>query len=239
MVPLPAVDMSGGESERSDVEALRVAREEGRATLDGQLSTLDDIDSKALSVFRLNVAVVGVLLSVLSVGAASDVAAAAAILNPVVGAGVGLFVLSAAAAGLTYTAVGQQVGASPAGLVDATDLSERAYLERLVERYAEWIRYNQRTNVRKALLVTLSILGTVAGTLGLGVGVLAAFTGRYVAPAVVALVVLSVLSALTGLPGQLSRLFDGAGEATGTVVTQSLDSRPSGQRTFKGRDREQ
>ncbi|MFC7197459.1 hypothetical protein ACFQL4_27175 [Halosimplex aquaticum] len=69
----PSNGSSGGDD--ADVETLRIAREEARKTLDAQLSTLDDIDAKALSVFRLDVAIVGVLLSALSFAAASDAAA--------------------------------------------------------------------------------------------------------------------------------------------------------------------
>lgn len=224
--------MSEGTSDEPDIEALRAAREEARETLDGQLSTLDDIDAKALSVFRLNVTLVGVLLSALSVAAASDVAATAALVDPVVGTGVALFVLSAATAGLTYTTAGRQVGAGPAGLEDAPDRSERAFLVWLVDSYADWIRYNERTNVRKALLATLSVLGTVAGVLVFGVGILAAVTGELLLPALAAVVALAVLAALANVPGQLRRL------ASERVTHQSLELTTTGQRTFKGGDHE-
>lgn len=231
--------MSDTGAAESDVDVLHVAREEARATLEAQLSTLDDIDEKAVSVFRLNVALVGVLLSALSVAASSDVAVAGALVNPWVGAGVGLFVLSAAAAGLTYTAGGQQVGAGPAGLEAATDRSERAYLTWLVESYADWIRYNERTNRRTALLVTLSILGTVAGALALSVGVVAAFTSRALLPAVLALAGLVALAWLADLHGQIRRLLEGPTEAPGTVAPQGLETPMAGQRTVKGRDRDE
>lgn len=229
--------MARDDPEQPDIEALRIAREEARATLDGQLSTLDDIDEKAVSVFRLNVAIVGVLLSALSFAASSDVAVAAALINPWVGTGVALFVLSGAAAGLTYTAGGQHVGAGPAGLEAATDHSERAYRVWLVESYADWIRYNERSNVRTALLVTVSILGTVAGSLVLGVGVVAAFTGRVLLPALFSLTGLLALAGLADLPGQFRRLLEGPTEAGGAVAPRSLDTPMAGQRTVKGGDR--
>jgi hypothetical protein len=231
--------MAADSPDDADLEALRLAREEARATLDDQLSTIDDVDSKALSVFQLDVTIVGVLLSALSFAAATDAAAVSALLNPGVGAAAGLFVLSAAAAGLTYTTAPQRVGAGPDGLERATELSERAYLRWLVGGYAEWIRSNERTNVRKALLVTLSALGTVAGALALGVGVVAAFFGVLLLPALGALAVLLVLAALAGVPGQLRRLFTGrhtTGATGGTAAPQSLDTPMTGQRTFKGCD---
>lgn len=221
-----------------DVKTLRAAREEAQRTLDAQLSTLDDIDSKAVTVFRLNVALAGLLFSALSFAAASEVAAAAALLNPATGLGVALFVLSAAAAGLTYTVAGQEVGVGPADLRRMESDSERVFLADLVDGYAGWIGYNERTNVRKALLVTLAVVGTVAGALALGVGALAAFTDLLIVPIVGAVLALVVFARVAGLPGQLRRLLgDSSGTTSGAVAPQSVD-RMIGQRTFKCRDRE-
>ena len=231
--------MSDSSSDDASVESLRIAREEARRTLDAQLSTLDDIDAKALSVFRLNVAVVGVLLSVLSFAAASDATAVGGVLNPAVGAAVGLFVLSAAAAGLTYATAGQRVGADPPGLEGMGDRSEAAALAHLVDGYADWIRRNQRTNLRKALLVTLAILGTVAGTLALGVGVVAAFTGLLYLPAGVALAAVVLLAAVVNLPGQIARIARDSEAVPGGVTVESVDGVMSGQRAFKGCEREE
>lgn len=218
--------------------ALELARREARETLEAQLSTLDDIDAKALSVFRLNVAVVGVLLSVLSFAASSDAAVVTAFLTPATGASVGLFVLSAATAGLTYTAGGQVVGVGPSDLAVAGGQSKREYLSRLVDSYATWIRANMRTNSRKALLVTLSLLGTVAGVLALGVAVVAAFTGAGGPAAVAAVVILVVLALLGDLHGQLRRVrSEPSRDDLGTVAPESLEGGRTGQRTFKGRDR--
>lgn len=231
--------MSGGSADDANVESLRIAREEARRTLDAQLSTLDDIDAKALSVFRLNVAVVGVLLSVLSFAAASDATAVGGVLNPAVGASAGLFVLSAAAAGLTYATAGQRVGADPAGLEGMGHRSEAAALDQLVDGYADWIRRNQRTNLRKALLVTLAILGTVAGTLALGVGVVAAFTDLLYLPAGVAVAAVILLAAVVNLPGQIVRITRDSEAVPGGVTVESVDSVMSGQRAFKGCEREE
>lgn len=223
----------------TDVGALDVARAEARETLEAQLSTLDDLDAKALSVFRLDVAVVGLLLSAGSFAASSDAAAATALLNPATGTGVALFALSAAAAGVTYTATGQVVGVGPSALATAADRSEREYLVRLVEGYAEWIRANERRNVRKALLVTLSLLGTVGGVLALGVGVADAFTDRTAVATAGAVLVLLATALLADLHGQLYRLATSPADVTGTVAPESLDRPMAGQRTFKGGDRGQ
>jgi hypothetical protein len=227
------------ESEASpEVKTLWATREEAQRTFDAQLSTLDDIDSKAVTVFRLNVALAGLLFPALSFAAASEMAAAAALLNPATGLGVALFVLSAAVAGLTDTVAGQEVGVGPTGLRRMESDSERVFLADLVDGYTGWIGYNERTNVRKALLVTLAVVGTVAGALALGVGALAAFTDLLIVQIVGAVLALTVFARVAGLPSRLRRLLgDSSGTTSETVAPQSVD-RMIGQRTFEGRDRE-
>ncbi|RYJ14280.1 hypothetical protein ELS19_10105 [Halogeometricum borinquense] len=229
--------MSGGGTDDAEMETLRIARDEARVALERQLSTLDDIDSKALSVFRLNVALVGLLLSALSFAGASDMATVTALVNPVVGVGVASFVLSATAAGLTYTISGYQVGVGPDALENTADLSEQAFLQWLLVSYGDWLRYNEQTNVRKALLVTLSVLGTVGGALALAVGTVSALTGRFLGPAVVALAVLVTAAGVAGLPSQLRRLLGESGVDAEGISLQSFEMPMAGQRTFTGRDR--
>jgi uncharacterized membrane protein len=235
----------GGQAAGTGGGALAVAREEGRATLDAQLSALDDVDAKALSVFRLNVALVGVLLSALSFAAGSGVVTVEGLLTPVVGGATFLFGLSAAAAGLTYVAVGHRVGVAPAGLRAAVDADEQAFRRRLVKGYADWIRANEQATDRKALLVSLAIAGTVAGVLALVVGVVGAFVGTVVVPGVVALLVVVALVVAFDIPRQIRRIrrpqdatggTSGSGAGLGTVAPQRADDAFEGQRAGAGRD---
>lgn len=48
----------------SDIEALRLAREESRAVLDHQIDLLDDIDDKAMRTTRLALLLVALIVSV-------------------------------------------------------------------------------------------------------------------------------------------------------------------------------
>lgn len=229
--------MAADETEDDHVPALRLAREEGRRTLEEQLATLDDIDAKALAVFRLDIALVGVVLSGLSVAAASDVTAITAFFNLGTGVGLGLFVLSAVAAGLTYVTGGHHIGAGPAGIERAATVPEPAYLEWLVAGYADWIRVNERANHRKALLVTLAMVGAVGGTLALGVGVVSAITDRLLVPAVVAVVTLLLFGAIVELPAQFRRRLRGPSDVAVDATTQDFETPMTGQRAFRGRDR--
>ena len=50
-----------------DVELLSELRSEARETVTAQKETLNDIDTKASKILRLNVALIGILISVLSI----------------------------------------------------------------------------------------------------------------------------------------------------------------------------
>lgn len=224
------------ESGDSNPASVRIAREEAHRTLDAQLGTLDDLDRKAISVFRLDIAVIGVLLSALSLVATLEAATVQSFFTIWTGGGVGLYVLSAIAAGLTYIAGGHRVGASPAGLERAATLSEAAYREWVVSGYSDWIRANDRVNTRKALLVTVAVIGAVAGTVALGVGVSVAVTDRVVGPAVVGAGAVIGFSLLAGLPTQLRRRFGRSEPVEPVVGTQDLESGMDGYRMRRGRD---
>jgi len=219
------------------VASLRLAREEARTTLDTQLAALDDIDRKAHAVFRLDIALVGVLLSALSAVAALDGVAVSALTNAGTAVGVAAFVGSAVAAGVTYVTGGHHIGASPAGLRRAEDLSEAAYLAWLVDGYADWIRANERANERKALLVTIAILAAVGGTIALGVGVAIAVTDRVLGPTVVAILAVAAVAWVVDLPTQLRRQFGATDRGRGTVAAQDLEAPMTAQRALRGRDR--
>lgn len=218
----------------ADPGALGIAREEARRTLDAQLATLDDLDRKALSVFRLNVALVSLLVSVLSLAAGTDLADPAGFGHPSTGLGLTLFALSAAVAGVTYTTSGRLVGVSPAAFPPAREQSAREYTDRLLASYTEWIRANERANVRLGLLVTLSVLGTVGGVLAIGVGLVATTTDALVLPTAIAFLFFLVVAALADLHGQFRRLLGDGEGSTGTVVTESLEGPLPGQRVGKG-----
>lgn len=174
------------------------------------------------------------LPTILSVTTTSDIVAETVFVTPFYGMGVALFILSAAATGLTYMAAGHHVGSDPDGLNRASELTEHVFLEQLIAGVAGRIRYHQRTNARKTPLVTLVILGTVGGVLVLGVGVFVAFTGNVFLPVIIALALLLVLATIAGLLGPFSRLSEETplGTATVEVSAYPLD----GQHTFKGHD---
>jgi hypothetical protein len=191
----------------ASVELLTRLHEEGRTALDGQLATLDAIDSKAHSILQVNVALATLVFTALAIPAGFDREAAAAFANPYSIAGFLALALSAALAGLLYTATSRYGGLGPDALDRAVEdgLSESEFDARLVASYATWLRANRRTNARKAPLVTLSVLLLVAAVAGLGLGAVDALWTVPLSLLLATLLGLTLLGAVSGLPRQLSR----------------------------------
>ena len=97
---------------------LTVLREEANLTVERQLDTLADIDDKANRILRLNVLLVGVVVSALSIASQLDAGSKAS--GPVIGQfrntyvelGVASLVVSTALAAITYSATEYDVGVS-------------------------------------------------------------------------------------------------------------------------------
>jgi hypothetical protein len=219
-----------------EIDVLRMARKEARATLDHQLATLDDMDQKAISILRLDATLAGVLVTALSLVAGTPLNVGAFV-NVYVGASVASLVLSAVAAALTYTVSAQIVGIDATALDDVPELSDAAFYRRLVAGYADWIRFNRTVNVRKAPLLTSALLGLIAGIVFLALGGLAALATVTLPVQIAAGAVLMVAVFFSGLYRQLRRLGDvGTGDGAVSVETTEF-SGFDGQRTFKGDDK--
>ena len=219
-----------------EIDVLRMARTEARATLDHQLATLDDMDQKAISILRLDATLAGVLVTALSLVAGTPLNVGAFV-NVYVGASVASLVFSAVAAALTYTVSAQIVGIDAAALDDVPELSDAAFYRRLVAGYADWIRFNRTVNVRKAPLLTSALLGLIAGIVFLALGGLAALATVTLPVQIAAGVVLVVAVFFSGLFRQLRRLGDAGSEDGAVTVETSEVIGFDGQRTFKGDDK--
>ncbi|GAA0719178.1 hypothetical protein J2744_001621 [Halorubrum trapanicum] len=162
----------------SDPEHLSELRAEARETVDAQQKVLDDIDTKASRILRLNVAVIGILISVLSIGtqvgtdAGSSLGNVEPFVNIYTQAGIGALVLSTAFAAMTYTASELDVGVSSenlTGLLKA-DFSREEAEALLVKNYIMRINFNRSTNIRNIPLVQLTIVFLVTAIVAFVVG---------------------------------------------------------------------
>ncbi len=107
-----------------DPEQLSELGDEARETVDAQRETLTDIDTKASRILRLNVALIGILVSVISIARQfgpspeSGTTAFQQFVNGYTELGIGSLVLSTAFAAMTYTASELDVGLSSENLAE-------------------------------------------------------------------------------------------------------------------------
>lgn len=195
--------------ERSDESnPLAIGRKEARATLDHQIETLADVDTKASKVLRLNVALLSILLMGTSVLAKSPAYSVTEFLKPLSLVGVGSLLVSTAFAGLTYTSSEFQAGLGPEDLRTVLNgtYNEERFREDLVESYADWIEFNDGTSLRNEPLITFTVVWAVYAVTFLTLGVLDVFLGTV--PGHVVLLTITGLFAFTlsaDVPSQLSR----------------------------------
>lgn len=164
-----------------DPEQLSELRGEARETVDAQRETLNDIDTKASRILRLNLVLIGTVVSILSISAQMhpDSGGFEPFVNIYTEVGIGALVLSTAFAAMTYTASELDVGVSSENLADllradfATDETE----ELLVKNYIMRINFNRSTNVRNIPLIQLTILLVVSALVAFVLGIYRGIVG--------------------------------------------------------------
>lgn len=113
---LAAIEFDG------ESELLADLRSEARQTVAAQKETLDDIDAKASRILRLNVLLIGVIVSAISIAGSSGdstaLGATSSFTNLYMKAGVGSLVLSTVLSAITYTASELDVGVSSNNLTN-------------------------------------------------------------------------------------------------------------------------
>lgn len=165
---------------QGDVETVKELREEGRQTLNQQLDALDDIDEKAMSLLKVNVLIIGVVLSVLTFAADfQDGFTLGAFENLYVMIGIVFLLFSSVFAAITYTSSDTEGGFRAAAIHQAidADLTKEEFYIGAASSYAKWIDFNYKTNVRNAPLITLTALLMIGGILALSLGVFDAIIG--------------------------------------------------------------
>jgi hypothetical protein len=153
--------------------ALPSSLEEGRETLDNQISNLNDIDSKAARILRVNVLLTGLLLSALTVSSRNETAQLIDFQNVFFGLGIVLLILSTATAGITYTASSYRAGVSKKDITQIieADLTEEEFNQVLAKSYATWISKNQTKEKINNFYSTTTILLLIYSVAYLSLGV--------------------------------------------------------------------
>lgn len=195
--------------ELTELELLELARAEAHRTIDHQVSTVDDIDDKAARVLRVNLILLGIVLTGVSIIASeAGVGAVDTIVNWYVLGGVGAIVASTILAAFTYTASEKRSGISGRGLAELleNDHPPDRNLRGLVESYSLWMQINFKANTRLAPLGTGLLVLLIYGIVLLTIGVYHATLRETGLPtAVGALALLGVFTWRSGIGGQCRR----------------------------------
>lgn len=136
---------------KPDIESLRVTQTEAREVLNKQIEALDRLDAKAAETLRLNVVILGVLLTLISVFVSNnstpdiDRFPTAAIILGVV-----FTLFSIVAAFWTYTSTRKETGPDPGDIerLASHEYNEKRWLIILVRSCAQWIKKNNKMNQR-------------------------------------------------------------------------------------------
>ncbi|MFB6225313.1 MAG: hypothetical protein ABEI13_02550 [Candidatus Paceibacteria bacterium] len=175
--------MSDDDSEERDsteINMLEITREEAHRTVDQQLQTLNDVDTKAIKILRLNLVLLSIILtglSIVSSGLRSDESVARILYiqlhNIYTFTGLLSIIVSTSLAALTYTTSSMRSGLSGKDISSIlyNNNSDKENLYGIVGSYSEWIQQNFRTNTRNAPLGTATIIFLVYGIVLLAVGV--------------------------------------------------------------------
>lgn len=168
------------DSEASPI-AVREATKEGRKTLEQQVSTLADIDEKAIRIYRADVLLLSVIIGAMSLASDGSFSYFAN-LNSI--SGLLLLIGAIALAGVTYTYSDLEIGVTQNDIKDVVEDDYEAddlYL-RLASGYAEWIDENGGVLESNGKLMIYTIIVEIGALAYLSGGVIVtvvANTGLY------------------------------------------------------------
>lgn len=151
--------MSSDDEGVPNFDAICEACDEGRQTLDHQISSLQRIDEKAIRMLRANILFIGLILTALSFIVQSEMTINRFInLHTVMGAF--LLIGSCALSGITFLVTEYEPGIS-ASAINTTvqdELTDRELYTRLANGYADWIEYNESALQMNGLIATGTII---------------------------------------------------------------------------------
>lgn len=215
-------DGDGGPAAGEEFDLDLVALEEARRTVDKQNEVLNNIDDKAARILRINLVVIGLLLTGLSVATRNDGGQSEsvrellpAVANIYTELGVLALLLSTALAALTYTASVSRIGLSGNSLrqiVFEGNAPDRKRLRGLANSYASWIESNYKTNAYNAPLATGTLLLLVYAVTFLVLGGIETLRAVRWYEAGGAIIFLFVFTLSTGIKKQIQRHLELRGE---------------------------
>ena len=159
-----------------DPDVLRALRSEAQRTIDYQTAAIEDMDTKAAKLFRMNLVLLGLIISAISLGPqvfdSSPPGEVRSLVNVYLEAGVGFLITSTVVAAVTYSTTDLDVGLGVDNTAKFLDSSMDAggANEAMLYGYVRRMNWNHHANVRIAPLLSLTICASVAGIISLTVG---------------------------------------------------------------------
>jgi hypothetical protein len=174
-------DTATRERVTDDESGAELALAQAQRVVDEQRRYLADIDTKAVKLLRLNVLLIGVGVSVLSVSSRAGSLHVAGLSNWYTTVGSLLLLLSTVAAGAAYTRSRITVGPNPDGIVRLASTEADPDLVRrgLAASYAEWVARNRRAVGRTQPRVVGSIVSLLSALLFVTTGLGAVITDSF------------------------------------------------------------
>lgn len=155
-------------------------REEVRATVEGQVAWLREIDDKAMRTLRFNAVLLGLVVPVFSSAVEfGTVTEITAFYNVHTALGIVALVASTALAGLIYTSSSIESGVSSDDVRTARrhGLTDKEVHDVLLTSYVTWIRSNRKTIRWNSTLITSTVVLTIAAFVSLALGLTSALLG--------------------------------------------------------------
>lgn len=155
-------------------------REEVRATVEGQVAWLREIDDKAMRTLRFNAVLLGLVVPMFSFAIKFELVTeiqAFYTLHTILG--IATLIASTALAGLTYTSSRIEAGVSSDDVRTAKrhEFTDKEVHDVLLTSYAEWIRSNRKTVRWNTVLITLTVFLTIAAFVFLTLSLASAVLG--------------------------------------------------------------
>jgi hypothetical protein len=154
----------------SDVEALRLATEEARSTLQQQIRFTSEIRRAVIRAFQIYLVFVGVLLSSFKILNRSQ---SESILNIFTIAGFIAFIIALSTGYFAYFGAGSTMGISKDYVDEVLEecYTEKEFLTLIIKSYGEWMDENGSMNDSLARLnyITQSLLINSAGLISYGI----------------------------------------------------------------------
>jgi hypothetical protein len=208
-----ADDSDNSPEEITEIELLEITREEAHRTIDSQIDNLDDIDTKAAKILRVNLVFIGILLTGVSIiasnnGSNSIVTGASDVLNVYVILGGVCILISTILAAFTYTATSLRSGMSGRDIENLleNDYSPEENYRGIVESYSVWLQYNFKVNTCNAPLGTSILLFLIYSIILISTAVFNAFVHEMGISGNILLFLLFILITWrSGFKGQIER----------------------------------